>query len=714
MQFNIFATVISIFFVNVLNAQLDSKHWIPPMASIIQEASHYQYLYISTPSDSPIEVQIKDSFDSIIGNETVSKNNPAEFQLPRPGDNPQNPHIPLISISNLTGGVYFDKGVIVEGNGDFTVNYRVEATIHAGAFLTKGRAALGRAFRIGHNYTNSANGERFNFVSFISTEDNTVVTVSGLPSGLEFTPSNISTSVPLTVNLPEAGNSYIIALKARGGDGNDLIGSLVTSNKPIAVNCGSWVSSPSERSNMNDIGIEQVIPTSAIGNDYILMRGRGPGILETPIVVCHYDNTKIYLNGESTPYLTLNSGEFEVIPSTFYSSSENMYIHSDKPIYVYQSTGGENQGQPTNEASGGLNLVTPLVCSNLSEPDFYEIPSINFIGDEEFSVDISILKKKNANLIINNGSISIGSPYSVEGNSDFEVHKINNLFGNVSITSNHPTQINVVGGNDFIGYSSYYAYSNSIELNNTATLTRRDGCQPILVAETDISGKIEWYLNDELINGVNTSTITATSSGTYNFIVTYQSGCSEFLSSTSNSIHVDIVPELSIDSIIICEASFNLENATIDIFVSGGNSVYTYTLNNQRQNQTGSFVNLSNGEYLLKVQDSFGCEISSNISINPSGTEELLYPNPTSDILLVNTNGDAPESSSLDIVVFDAIGRKVINLMDLDKGPNGQFEISLSSLSSGTYFVCAEFHNFMDQCGRIINTNVLYKIIKVN
>ena len=78
-----------------------------------------------------------------------------------------------------------------------------------------------------------------------------------------------------------------------------MIGTFIESDKPIAVNSGSFTGS---NSNYNegggqDLGIDQVAPASIIGSEYIFVRGLGPDEVERPLIVAHEDNTEIYVNG---------------------------------------------------------------------------------------------------------------------------------------------------------------------------------------------------------------------------------------------------------------------------------------------------------------------------------------------------------------------------------------------------------------------------------
>ena len=109
----------------------------------------------------------------------------------------------------------------------------------AGSLVSKGKSGLGKTFRIG-TFTNQQlppNGNDYiNFVSVMATENNTQIDFSDLAAGVI-----IENNTPLSTTL-NWGESYVIALNPALTDANKdgLIGSLVSSNKNIVVNCGSF------------------------------------------------------------------------------------------------------------------------------------------------------------------------------------------------------------------------------------------------------------------------------------------------------------------------------------------------------------------------------------------------------------------------------------------------------------------------------------------
>jgi len=152
--------------------------------------------------------------------------------------------------------------------------------------VSKGLASLGTHFRIGA-FTNedapSYGVIHYTFVSILATENNTTVDISDLKPGI--TLMNSSTGdTPFTVVL-NSGESYVYAVQGPNNSNRDgLIGSLVTSDKPIAVNCGSFGGTNGEMSNI-DLGFDQNISSQRTGKEYVFIKSTGMDNVERILLV---------------------------------------------------------------------------------------------------------------------------------------------------------------------------------------------------------------------------------------------------------------------------------------------------------------------------------------------------------------------------------------------------------------------------------------------
>ena len=249
---------LTIFVTTFLSAQLSRTHYIPPITAAANSNAtpQNQYLHISTPSITPVDVEVND-LGNVISNYTVSNANPLEIYVGF-GDNTSF----VIPSSNIESEIS-NKGFIIQSEKPVYVSVRLVAgnQNQAGSLVSKGLSGLGNVFRIGtftnlKNFT-SSNQDFINFVSVMATENNTQIDFSDLPSDIV-----IENSIPL-MGVLNAGESKIIALNPAITPSNrdGLIGALVTSNKPIIVNCGS-INGSNSNGNGRDAGIDQIADTS--------------------------------------------------------------------------------------------------------------------------------------------------------------------------------------------------------------------------------------------------------------------------------------------------------------------------------------------------------------------------------------------------------------------------------------------------------------------
>ena len=405
-------SLFSLFFLFSLNSfsQFSKTHYIPPVASTGSgpAAPLEQYLYISTPNEDAFNVTI-----TPIGGvaEIVSVSNSVPYRYTIGNGNNTN----FIALtSNSSENKFTDKGFKIEAEDLVYVSARLFSggNYQAGSIISKGLAGLGTKFRAGsfENEGNLGNSQSnyINFVSVLATQDNTIVNFSEFDNGVTF----LNTDPPSDILL-NSGESYIVAISpwANSANATGLIGVLVESDKPIAVNSGSLTG---HNSNINtdgggqDIGIDQVAPVEKIGTEYIFVRGIGPNEVERPLIVAHEDNTEVYVNG--TLYTTIPfAGDYVSIESIQYgvsyliddfsafsnvnndgypentngipndpaanlddqpatNESSNMYVNTSKPVFAYQAFGGIRPGSQGDfgitggVANVGLFFVPPINC----------------------------------------------------------------------------------------------------------------------------------------------------------------------------------------------------------------------------------------------------------------------------------------------------------------------------------------------------------------
>jgi len=595
-----------------LHAQLDTIHYIPPMHSRDTDDVD-QFLYLSTPETIPFPVTV--SFrhfnpatsnwaymDSIV---TVSNSNPATIGV---GFTTNSTVLALVSELNQP---LAERGIIAKGQKKFYANLRVRQDAQAGALTAKGRSGLGTTFRIAH-LVNSAGVNRSNFIGIMATENNTQVSITGYAPTIAlqtigpgvnevYTPGS---SITFTLN---AGESYVLSAYCRVEHTVNiagLMGTLVSSTKPIAVNCGSWWAGHPNAG--IDIGIDQVAPLEWIGTAHVLVRGDGSFTgssqnLETPIVVAHYDDTEVFINGSTTPEFTLDAGQHAIVPPTFYVNQQNMYIKTSEPVFMYQSLAG---GQNTNNA--GFNNIPPLSCQISATVN--NIPIIDFIGNLAFMPRLFIITQENCPPVVeatgNTGVLS--DPYPVPGSNGFVTYIGTGYTGNLRITSDCSLHTGILGRSGDRGWGSYFSGFGQ-DVFPEVTL-EADPCQNTLLVHREYVDTLQWYFNGQAIPApAPDSLLTVTENGVYTVTGLLSLACETLIYDTT-TILVDWLPEVQIQT-TPAGCTFG-QLGSIAVQVLGVPGSFTYTVNNGSPQTSGLFTDLQEGTHVLRITDSNGCVLT--------------------------------------------------------------------------------------------------------
>jgi gliding motility-associated-like protein len=384
---------------------------------------------------------------------------------------------------------------------------------------------LGKTFRIGHLIQGSSSSpSRSNFIGIMATEDSTLVTLSDYDPSVRFRINGVDTQVPGSVQLVlQAGESAVISQYVTSSfiqqPPNGLIGALLESSKPIAVDVGSWTGAP-VTDNANDVGIDQIVPFELVGEEYILCRGNGSSVLEIPIVVAHLDGTSVFLNGSTTPAAVLNAGQFFQISTSMYTLAGNLYIQCSKPAYMYQMVGGTPSGDD-QKRTAGLIFVPPISCGipnavdNIYQPN--QIGSVLYDG----GLMIVAMKDSTVTLRIDGLEVPLGTPDAVQGNPDFVTYRRLTLFAannppeTASIVAEGAVQVALFGRNGAAGFGGFYSGFSKTKKPDISLQIIGDGvCPDTLVASGRFDG-VQWYFADSLLQYGPDSFFVAYSPGRY-------------------------------------------------------------------------------------------------------------------------------------------------------------------------------------------------------
>ena len=497
-------------------AQLSTKHYIPPVAVSNSTPIQEQYLYISTPKNNNVSYTITYIGTGFSETDFVSNTSPKEIPIKNPvtgnNDFDSNTQFVVSNNLNLTNTPLNNRGFIIESEDVIYVSVRVRAasTYHAGALVSKGQSALGTEFRVGGLVNEVVGGSFQTFFSLIATENNTDI--------------SITINGTTTTETLQENESYIGSYDdANGNNPNDIIGSLIQSNKPIVVNSGSLNGSFANASQGSDYGFDQIVDAGGIGDKYIFVRGEGLDSFENILIIAHENNTDVLVNDSTTPVNLVNAGDWVVIEGDKYTLEGNLYVATSKNVFAYQGIGGE-QGNPMFPAANqGMFFVPPLSCENQGGVD--NIAFIDQIGSTPYPGGISIVTNKLSTVTINGlpiNDFAPQGPFSVSGNPDYVTYKVTGLSGNISVQSTGELYCAYFNQNGSSATGSFYSgFPSPPEINLRVDIGAIGFCIPDLILESvNISffDSVEWFYDDgtgEVSTGNTTGTLVPTLPGNY-------------------------------------------------------------------------------------------------------------------------------------------------------------------------------------------------------
>ena len=433
-------------------AQLSTIHYLPPLygssANLIGDHS----ILITNPNDVPANISIRDGagntvddgLGQVLANRVILPNSTTRMWLGNSRDAAN-----ILDRIQLNTVIRSEENLIIRSDVPVYVQVRHLYDIHGLMYSSKGDWALGNRFRAGTAFSRNGNSlvvgtERADFISVMAVNDNTTVEF------LEFKPSinliNGGNANDFSVVLDE-NNSYTIASVPSVNDNMFLTGTLIVSDGPIIVNCGSWLIDNSDLFGIGerDMGADQIIPMNRLDTEYVLMNVDGSEFAEKILVVGDQDGTQYFINGSNTPSGNLNAGEFDIIDKDQFSINSNMHLESTAPIAVYQTTG-------LADFSAGFNIITPLKCWGTRST---VLPGI----DQNFDLDLSkinIVARRNTTINISGGTLE--NPRPIPGTTEYETYRATpTIRTDIVITSDKNIQIGTSYRKEFMGAATYYS-----------------------------------------------------------------------------------------------------------------------------------------------------------------------------------------------------------------------------------------------------------------
>ena len=718
----LFLLIISI---NETYSQLSDLHYIPPLTSggDLSANAYFkrQYLYISTPETSNVDVQIT-PIGGVPFNVTVSNASPYRYDIDNTGADQNGGQLYLASPTLTAGSIINDKGYIIQSSKEVYVGIRVfgdsqsgSTFPQAGAMTSKGKSALGKSFKAGMPLIPNAGYGQVQFISVMATLDNTNVTFENLDSSVTYAGTVTSSISSLTINL-NRGESYILAasIDQAGVTSSTLIGTSILSNKDIVVNSGaanSTFGSGAER----DFGFDQIVPEEKVGKKYIFTRGKGGDAWENVLLVATADNTEVYLNGSLVPYTTINKNEFTIIEGNYYDavSVPTIYASTSENVYAFQSIGGS-----TAEKNQGMFFVPPLSCLATKEvnniPDIDKIGTVNMADSELF-----IITKSGATVLVsddNNTNVNVNSLPDVisnnaNGNADYTIYNVGSLEGNVSVRSEDELYVSYVNKNTSGASGAFYSgFTKNPEINLDKISLTEDFCLPNVNLVVDGIGSYDsfsWWYDDKTgggysNTGVTTSPYSPSLPGKYKVIAQKQCGTDPIQQFESKEVTVSVCPtdfdsdgvadniDLDVDNDGIFNSSESLGIVSFDL-LDLENPVMNLSTGSSTTASVSTILSLSSSITNL-MGDNTGNVTS---TLGPGGSENMDYQLTFSEEFnFIFTNSDNNTHTIINDESFSiSVGPniKTLTLLDpdnrllVDTNFDGIFESGVTSFTANEF-----------------------------
>lgn len=298
-------------------AQIDTSFWFvaPDIASSLGESPIK--MYFTTYSNASV-VKIRQPANSsfAVVSKTISAFSVDSLDL-----------TPVIGmVENTLADSVLKNGIYISATNSISVVYAIKAPAHKEMISLKGRKAVGTDFYAPFQNqwrtalpTSTANPRSASAIDIVATQNNTSVLITPRANIIGHA-KDVSFLVVL-----DAGETFSCQDTTTLAP-TKLAGSIISSNKPIAVTISS---SNLLNGGCNSTITDQITNSNYAGNDFMIAKGQTGG--EKFFILATVNSTSLTIyNGTSTVQTLINTGET-------YSSNISQpltYIKSSKPVYV--------------------------------------------------------------------------------------------------------------------------------------------------------------------------------------------------------------------------------------------------------------------------------------------------------------------------------------------------------------------------------------------
>ena len=572
---------------NSVFAQLDQEFWFaaPDISRQHQQDDRPVRFRMSTLDEgATIQISMPANPGFTRRTVTIGPNETSTVTLSNPGQ-----------YENSSPNQVLNKGFLVTATAPISCSYAVGERWNVDIFALKGRNALGQDFIMPtQNFWNTASSysDARSSLTLVATENRTVVTIIPSERVVGYAAGD---TITLILDRGETYTNYL----STGSRGPSLNGSIIKSNKPIAVTA-SDDSMQSRVGGCRDLAGDQLVPIGVLGKEHIVAKGALREDEKLFITAVH-DSTQIFINGNPQPLDTLHEGEtytYDVVGLT--------YLQSTEPVYVMHYTG-------IGCEIGGA-LIPSINCKGSSQVGFTRS------SGEEFYLTVLVPRGGEQFFTVNgNGSaLPSDSFVPVPGtNSEWMISSRSYSLSEMPVgrgyllrNEEYSFQLGILDGGP--GSGTRYGY-----FSNFASLFIGDDFTLCTGADREIFPKGEPGASYLWSDGSTASTLTVSEPGDYWVSMTNSSGCT-----LTDTLTVQVNPAdfLRLDSLT--------GGCTGDLVTVDGGVQASYEWSNGTNSR---FLQVQEpGIYSLEVIDANGCVDQDSVEVQFQERHQVnLGPNQT-------------------------------------------------------------------------------------
>lgn len=522
----------------------------------------------------------------------------------------------LFSLFYPSNSAVYNNGLLIESTAPISSEWVVSNTSYKEEFSLKGNMALGTDFYVpAQNFWNiNVNGN--SGFSIVATENNTTLLITPKVAATTSTSTGATTTFSIVI---QKGQSYFVQKQSLGG--NSLAGSIVASNKPVAV---TMYEHGTSNGTCTDLIGDQLVSSDYLGTTFVATRLSS----EDRVFVMAVENgTQVTYNGATTEVVNLSWGETRAFPL----SADFSYISSTKKVYLYQVT--------AKDCEFSASLVPNATCAGSYVANLTRKSSDPFI--------LNLYTRQG----FENGFTMNGAPLSLNGATFQPVAGTNGAMVAISL----PLPSVPVGGLiqianplDIFGASSYNGASGSgsfysFTSDYTVTTFANAG------ANATTCANVGFDLNGLVGGGAISGNWVSTGYGTFaqpstDLVNTYQPSPLDVLISPIRLILTSTgdCPSKR-DTLLLTVSSLPVVNASIDQVVCSNNSDVQLAGNVQAGSTTGTWTTSGSGTFSPDANTLDAIYIPSQADLQTAGI----------DLVLTSTNnGNCAAESDLMHITF--------------------------------------------------------------